>query len=271
MKQTENCFRQSSLNLSQNPGRSEPMTTPLYRFPYQLRPAVGFCLCLPSVCVADEALSLPVSRSGLLLYALLVSLLAIVLALYLYKYCQAQKRLGQKYQALNRTHEELLARKHHWLAQEAHFYQHIDTLEKRLTARTETVNKINHELTKTLEQRQQYQYLFNAQGRAVNNSELLLLIVDKHYRICFASQAFLTFTGLHLTEIQDKPLRLLEKHICLPEMMSNGLSLNQDGLLNTQLKCRDAQDDMHVFNARISLSWSAQKEIIHYVILIDKE
>ena len=247
------------------------MTTPLYRFPCQLRPAVGFFLCLPGVCLADESYTLPVPLSGLLLYALLVSLLAINLAIYLYKYCQAKKRLSQKYHALNHTHEELLAQKHRWLEQEANLCQHTDTLEKRLTARTETVNKINHELTKTLEQRQHYQYLFDAQARAVNNSELLLLIVDKHYRICFASQAFLTFTGLHPADIQDKPLKQLEKHICLPEMTSNGLSLNKDGWLNTQLKCRDAQDCMHMLNARISLSWSAQKEIIHYVILIDQD
>lgn len=249
------------------------MTTLLSRFTCHYLSAASRSfpfVWLANLSYASDAPALAVSHSSLLIYALLITLLAIFLALKLHKSFNTKKVHQDKYHSLCSTHDELLTQKHHWKEQEASLHQQIETLEKRLTARTETVNKVNHELTQTLEQRQHYAYLFESQRRVLNSSGQVLLIIDKHYRVCFASQAFLNFTGLLLTDIQDKPIRLLEKHICLPEMANNGLALNEDGWLNTQLKCRDDQDRMHVLNARICLTWSAQKEIVHYVIMIEK-
>ena len=54
-------------------------------------------------------------------------------------------------------------------------------------------------------------------------------------------------------------------------MASNGLTLNKEGMIETQLKCLDKQGLTHWLDAKIALSWSELKEIIHYVIIFDEQ
>jgi transcriptional regulator with PAS, ATPase and Fis domain len=174
-----------------------------------------------------------------------------------------------KLQKLQTKNDELLNEKHQWLESEVEILNTNVELEKRIVARTETVNKVNHELTKALEALHQQAQTLDSLITALEYSDSKILIIDKHYRVCFASKCFLQFTGLALSDIKDQPLKRLEKHICLPEMASNGLTLNKDGLIDTQLKCLDKQGISHWLDARIALSWSELKEIIHYVIIFD--
>lgn len=177
---------------------------------------------------------------------------------------------NENFKKLRAKHDELLDQKHQWLDKEIELINTNLDLDKRITARTETVNKINHELTKALEKTHDQALRLNSLATAIDNSQQKVLIINKHYHVCFASQAFLRFTGLSLINIQGQPLKLLEKHICLPEMASNGLTLNQNGLIDTQLKCLDNQGKTHWLNAQIALSWSDAKEIVHYVIIFDE-
>tara|TARA_R110002074_G_scaffold31896_2_gene89055 strand:- start:763 stop:1527 length:765 start_codon:yes stop_codon:yes gene_type:complete len=179
--------------------------------------------------------------------------------------------LKDNFQKLRTKNDELLDQKHQWLDQETEIHNINLELEKRITARTETVNKVNHELTKTLETIHQQDQKLNALTTAIEYSHSKILIIDKHYQVCYASKHFLSFTGLALGDIQDQPLKRLEKHICLPEMASNGLTLNKEGLIETQLKCLDKQGLTHWLDVHIALSWSELKEILHYVIIFDDQ
>lgn len=166
--------------------------------------------------------------------------------------------------------DEFLEEKQQCLEHEKDMLITHSELEQRLTARTETINKVNHELTKAIETMHQQAQSLNSMVTALENSHNKILIIDKHYRVCFASKSFLEFSGLTLADIKDQPLKRLEKHICLPEMTPNGLTLNKDGLIDTQLKCLDSQGVSHSLKAHIALSWSELKEITHYIIIFDK-
>ena len=180
-----------------------------------------------------------------------------------------RNKLKHNCQRLQTKNDEFLDQKHQWLERETEILNHNLALETRLTARTETVNKVNHELTKALEALHQQNQKLNSLTTALENSQSKILIIDKHYQVCYASKPFLAFTGLSIENIKDQPLKRLEKHICLPEMASNGLTLNKDGLIDTQLKCLDKQGLTHWLDASIALSWSELKEILHYVVIFD--
>lgn len=186
------------------------------------------------------------------------------------KIIQDKNRLNEKFQQVRQQNDELLDQKHQWLEKESALISTNSELEKRITARTETVNKINHDLTKSLEHSHNQAQRLNTLSTALNSTQRKVLIIDKHYHICFASQPFLDFTGLSLINIKDQPLKLLEKHVCLPEMATDGLAMNQHGLIDTALKCLDKHGDTHWLNAQIALSWSEQKEICHYVIVFEE-
>ena len=177
--------------------------------------------------------------------------------------------LRSKLQDLHSKNDEFLDEKHQWLDRETEILNINLELEKRLTARTETVNKVNHELTKALETLNHQAQTLDSLITALESSNSKILIIDKHYRVCFASKNFLEFTGLVLNDIKDQPLKRIEKHICLPEMATDGLTPNKDGLIDTRLKCLDKHGLSHALDARIALSWSDLKEIIHYVIIFD--
>lgn len=182
-----------------------------------------------------------------------------------------RNKLKDSFQKLRAKNDELLEQKHQYLERETEILNTNLELEKRITARTETVNKVNHELTKALETLHLKNQTLNSLSTAIENSNSKILIIDKNYRVCFASRKFLEFSGLVISEIKDQPLKRLEKHICLPEMASNGLTLNKDGMIETQLKCLDRQGLTHWLDAKIALSWSELKEIIHYVIIFDEQ
>jgi len=179
--------------------------------------------------------------------------------------------LNENYQKLRESNDELLTQKHQWQETEVEIINTNMELEKRINARTETVNKVNHQLTKTLEKSHLQEQELNSLITAVESSNSKILIIDKHYRVCFASRQFLQFSGLAISDIKYQPLKRLEKHICLPEMASNGLTLNKEGMIETQLKCLDKQGLTHWLDAKIALSWSELKEIIHYVIIFDEQ
>tara|TARA_R110001592_G_scaffold65156_2_gene200070 strand:+ start:10266 stop:11036 length:771 start_codon:yes stop_codon:yes gene_type:complete len=189
----------------------------------------------------------------------------------LQKLIQERNNLNESFQKLRSNNDDLLIQKHQWQESDVEIINTNIELEKRIIARTETVNKVNHELTKTLERLHLQDQKLNSLITAVENSNSKILIINKHYRVCFASRQFLQFSGLAINDIKDQPLKRLEKHICLPEMASNGLTLNKDGLIDTQLKCLDKQGITHWLDARIALSWSELKEIIHYVIIFDEQ
>lgn len=170
---------------------------------------------------------------------------------------------------LRDKHDELLDQKHQWQDRETEILNTNLELDKRLTARTETVNKVNHELTHAIEKLHLQEQTLASLSTALAWSKDRILIIDKHYRVCYASNSFLRFSGLSHHEIHNQPLKRLEKYICLPEMASNGLTLNLDGLIDTHLKCLDKQGMTHALDARIALSWSELKEILHYVIILE--
>ncbi len=182
-----------------------------------------------------------------------------------------RNKLKDSFQQLQTKNDDLLEQKHQWLERESEILNTHADLEKRLTARTETVNKVNHELTKALEKLHQQDQKLSSLITALESSQEKILIIDKHYRVCYASKSFLSFSGLNLTDIKDQPLKRLEKHICLPEMATNGLTLNKDGMIDTQLKCLDNKGLTHWLDAHIALSWSELKEIIHYVIIFEQQ
>ncbi len=234
------------------------------------------CLCallclLPQLSFAEVQLDkeTPKLIGTIIISITFLLLLSGIFLIFLKKLIQDRNRLNEHFQNLRSNNDELLIQKHHWQETQAELINTKLELEKRLNARTETVNKVNHELTKTIERAHQQDQTLNSLITAVDNSHSKILIIDKHYRVCFASSAFLAFSGLALTDIKDQPLKRLEKHICLPEMASNGLTLNKDGLIDTQLKCLDKQGLTHWLDARIALSWSELKEILHYVIIFD--
>lgn len=181
-----------------------------------------------------------------------------------------RNKLKEHFYQLRSKNDELLDQKHQYLERETEILNRNLELDKRLTARTETVNKVNHELTKALESLHLQNQTINSLNTALKFSHQNIIIIDKHYRVCFASQQFLDFTGLNLVDIQNQPLKRLEKHVCLPEMNSNGLTLNKDGLIDTQLKCIDKEGETYSVDARIALSCSELKEILHYVIIFDE-
>ncbi len=229
------------------------------------------CLC-SSQAYAGEAVTLGASLQLVLMLCLLLMTFAIGLLIYFNnKFYKEKVQSEKEYALLSETHDALLSQKHQWLEQEKYLLQHYESLENRLNARTETVNKVNFDLTKTLEHAQNSDYLLTSLHRAINDSALYVIIIDKHYRICFISQALLDFIGLNAVDVQNQPLRQLEKSICLPEMAPSELVLNSKGRFNTSLKCRDKQEKMHVLPASISLTWSTQKEILHYVLLIEPQ
>lgn len=227
-------------------------------------------LALPAACMAENQITAFIAINPLYISAMLVLMLSVI-TIVLYRYRKQLHYLKKQYENLSDSHEALLEKKYQWHTQEAELIAQNEQLDRRLTARTETVNKINHDLTETLERNQQLEFLNSSLKTALNHNHALVLIIDKHYCIRLCSQGFLDFTGLHLADVQDKPLRQLEKHLCLPEMASERFSLNKEGWLDTQLKCRDTANTLHVLSARISLTWSEQKEINHYVIIIDKQ
>ena len=181
-----------------------------------------------------------------------------------------RNKLKDHFYQLRTKNDELLDQKHQYLERETEILNRNLELEKRLTARTETVNKVNHELTKALESLHEQNQTINSLTTGLKYTHQKIIIIDKHYRVCFASKQFLDFSGLNLVDIQNQPLKRLEKHICLPEMASNGLTLNKDGLIDTQLKCLDKEGGTHSVGAQIALSWSELKEILHYVIIFDE-
>lgn len=221
---------------------------------------------------ATDPISETDKLTGLIIFSALffLSLSAVFFTLLL-KLIQSRNKLNENFHKLQTHHDDLLFQKHQWLETETELINTNHDLEKRITARTETVNKINHDLTKSLEQLHQQDQKINSLITALEHSRTKILIIDKHYRVCFASKNFLRFSGLALTDIKDQPLRRLEKHICLPEMASNGLTLNKEGMIDTQLKCLDHSGVTHWLNAQIALSWSDLKEILHYVIIFDDE
>lgn len=165
--------------------------------------------------------------------------------------------------------DELQEEKQQWLEHEAELRKTNTSLDKQLTAKIETISKVNHDLTKALETLHEQGQSLDSLETAIEFSKHKILIINKHYQVCFASKCFLEFTGLKPSEIKHQPLKRLEKHICLPEMAPNGLSLNDEGLIDTQLKCVDRKGVSHSLKARIALSWSELKEITHYVIIFD--
>lgn len=248
------------------------MTNVLFRPRWHFSSTKGCITLLIGLPAPSRAVQLAVYESTEL--NVIIAVLAILFSIMVLTLCQSryqQRRLKRRYERFSTRHEALLEQKFLWHAQEAKLTEQNQQLERRLNARTETINRINHELTQTLEQLQRYEFLNNSLKFTLNNSDTLVLIIDKHYRVRFCSRAFLDYTGMHVADVQDKPLRQLEQHICLPEMASEGFTLNEQGWLETKLKCRDARNTMHVFNARISLNWSNWKEIVHYVIVIDKK
>lgn len=185
------------------------------------------------------------------------------------KMIKEKNNLRTKLQDLQSKNDDFSEEKQRWLDRETEVLNINLELEKRLTARTETVNKVNHELTKALETLHHQAQTLDSLITALESSNSKILIIDKHYRVCFASKSFLEFTGLTLNDIKDQPLKRLEKHICLPEMATDGLTQNKDGLIDTRLKCLDKHGLSHSLDAHIALSWSDLKEIIHYVIIFD--
>lgn len=185
------------------------------------------------------------------------------------KIIKDKNHLRSNLQDLQSKNENFLDEKHQWLDRETEILNKNLELESRITARTETVNKVNHELTRALETLHHQAQTLDSLITALENSNSKILIIDKHYRVCFASKNFIAFTGLALNDIKDQPLKRLEKHICLPEMATDGLTQNKDGLIDTRLKCLDKHGLSHSLDAHIALSWSDLKEIIHYVIIFD--
>lgn len=185
------------------------------------------------------------------------------------KMIKEKNNLRTKLQDLQSKNDDFSEEKQRWLDRETEVLNINLELEKRLTARTETVNKVNHELTKALETLHHQAQTLDSLITALESSNSKILIIDKHYRVCFASKSFLEFTGLTLNDLKDQPLKRLEKHICLPEMATDGLTQNKDGLIDTRLKCLDKHGLSHSLDAHIALSWSDLKEIIHYVIIFD--
>ena len=217
----------------------------------------------------DQNINTSDSTSLAILSILILLVLSGIYLFSIQKMINDKNSLRSKLQILQTKNDECLDQKNQWLDRETEILNINSELEKRITARTETVNKVNHELTRALETLHQQAQTLDSLITALDCSHSKILIIDKHYRVCFASKRFLEFTGLSLHNIKDQPLKRLEKHICLPEMASDGLTLNKDGLIDTQLKCLDKQGLSHSLEAHIALSWSELKEIIHYVIIFD--
>jgi PAS domain-containing protein len=241
-------------------------------YPSELLLCIFLCLSCASSFADNNPSTETSDLTGVILVS--VSFLLVLSGIFLVclkKLIQERNTLNESFKKLRENNDDLLTQKHQWQETESKIINTNVELEKRLNARTETVNKVNHELTKTLERLHQQDQSLNSLITAVESSHSKILIIDKHYRVCFASRMFLQFSGLYISDIKDQPLKRLEKHICLPEMASNGLTLNKDGLIDTQLKCLDRQGISHWLDARIALSWSDLKEIIHYVIIFDEQ
>tara|TARA_R110001592_G_scaffold227724_1_gene484022 strand:+ start:61291 stop:62052 length:762 start_codon:yes stop_codon:yes gene_type:complete len=234
------------------------------------------CLCLCLFSAASFADNKPTIKTSDLTGIIIISISFLLVLSGIFLICvnkliKDRNKLNEHVQKLRSNNDDLLSQKHQWQETENEIiHTHLE-LEKRINARTETVNKVNHELTKTLERLHLQDQQLNSLITAIENSNSKILIIDKHYRVCFASRQFLQFSGLALSDIKDQPLKRLEKYICLPEMASNGLTLNKDGQIDTQLKCLDKQGINHWLDARIALSWSDLKEIMHYVIIFEEQ
>ena len=110
-------------------------------------------------------------------------------------------------------------------------------LERHVISRTETINKVNHELTAEIEQRKHRELSLLLLSKAIESSRSIVLIIDKQHVICYASTAFLKLMGLSEAETQDQAIKALENRLPLPEIPNADFSPNSKGVVESELEC----------------------------------
>ena len=149
---------------------------------------------------------------------------------------------------LTKANRELIVYTKQLKEKEDELYTLNSELEKRIISRTETINKINYELTEEINQRKKREVSLQLLSQAIESSGSIVLIIDKTHLISYASKAFLKLTGSGNMRLEGQPIAVLENKLSLPPISSQALSTqslspNTDGLIQSKLKCTDANGD----------------------------
>jgi len=199
----------------------------------------------------------------------LVMLIAICIAILFYFNKQLKLAIAEKTVYLTKANRELIVYTKQLKEKEGELFSLNKNLEKHVISRTETINKVNHELTIEIEQRKLRELSLQLLSKAIESSSSVVLIIDKQHVIRYASTAFLTLTGLTDQEIQDQPIKALENRLTLPEISNADFSPNSKGVVESELECIGVDGVTRWLNTAISLLWSDNQEISHYVIVFD--
>ena len=186
--------------------------------------------------------------------------------------------VAEKTMYLTKANRELVVYTKQLKDKEEELHQLNDELEKRIITRTETINKINHDLSQEIQQRKERELSLQLLSKAIENSDTIVLIIDRHHRIEYASHAFLKLTGFVPSELQNQPIAVLTNKISLPfvgkePLIQQGLSPSDQNIIEHEIKCKDADGQVHWLSSSISLLWEEfakdKAQISHYVIIFE--
>lgn len=189
-----------------------------------------------------------------------------------------KRAVNEKTMYLTKANRELIVYTKQLKDKEDELHTLNAELEKRIITRTETINQINYELTHEIKQRRDREVSLLLLSKAIESSSSVVLIINKDHLISYASSAFQKLTGSVQMNLEGQPISILEKKLSLPTIPSKALnaqnlSPNDEGLIESELKCIDANGDSHWMKTSISLLKSEedpeQAEISHYVIIFE--
>lgn len=189
-----------------------------------------------------------------------------------------KRAVSEKTMYLTKANRELIVYTKQLKDKEDELHTLNTELEKRIISRTETINKINYELTEEINQRKKREVSLQLLSQAIESSDSTVLIIDKEHTISYASKAFLKLTGSCDMKLEGQPISILENKLSLPpissqELSTQSLSPNTEGLIQSKLKCTDANGDTHWMKTSISLlkshPYQETSEISHYVITFE--
>jgi diguanylate cyclase (GGDEF)-like protein/PAS domain S-box-containing protein len=182
---------------------------------------------------------------------------------------QLKLAIAEKTMYLTKANRELIVYTKQLKEKESELFSLNKNLERRVISRTETINKVNHELTTEIEQRKHRELSLLLLSKAIESSRSIVLIIDKQHVICYASTAFLNLMGLSEAETHDQAIQALENRLTLPEIPNADFSPNSKGVVESELECIGSEGKTHWLSSSISLLWSDNQEISHYVITFE--
>jgi len=208
-------------------------------------------------------------HSSFQILAILSLLAASFISVLFYFNKQLKSAIAEKTMYLTKANRELIVYTKQLKEKEDELHALNTDLEKRIIKRTETINQVNHELTQEAEQRKRREVSLGILSKAIESSSSIVLIIDKEHLISYASPAFLALTGFSEHAISNQPIKVLENKLALPDISNTDFLPNSNGLIESELKCTGYDGEIHWMNTSISLLWTDQQEISHYVIIFE--